>query len=89
MSPLGTVGASLALALCSVTPAEAAPTTACKALARQFAEKAEMDTSDLAKLRTCVSVELNAQLTARRPAPPTPLPSPAPAPAPSPAPGPK
>ena len=57
--------------------ARATPTTACKALAKQFSEATGvLDTSDLARLRTCVSDELSSQLINRRPA--TPMPSPAP-----------
>lgn len=64
--------------------AEAAPTAACRNLAKQFGEKPEvLDTSELARLRTCVSDELSSKMEPRRP--PLPKPSPLPSrPVPSP-----
>lgn len=50
--------------------AEAAPTPACRNLAKQFGEKPEvLDTSELARLRTCISDELSSKMEPRRPPP--------------------
>jgi len=79
--PFKAIGASLILTLCALGSeyAQAVPTAACKALAKQFADKTDLlDLSDLAKLRTCVSEELNAQMATRRPPPPAPPPPPPP-----------
>ena len=69
------ITASLVLVLSNLVleDARAAPSTTCKGLAKQFAEATGvLDTSDLAKLRTCVSDELNSQLITRRPVAPAP-----------------
>lgn len=74
--------------------AEAAPTAACRNLAKQFGENPELlDTSELARLRTCISGELSSKMDSHRPPalalPPPPPPAPAlpPPPPPIPVPG--
>lgn len=72
------------VALCTAEGVEAAPTSACRNLAKQFGEKPEvLDVSELARLRTCVSDELSSKMEDRRLPVPPPPPPPPPAPAPS------
>lgn len=50
--------------------ATATPNAACLKLAKQFGEKPEsLDTSELAKLRTCVTEVLDSKLDTPKPAP--------------------